>query len=170
MKKIILSLVVIVSISTISCQSKSESKQTYTEIEANGTQKVETVDRDESLIQENQLPDTAQKFIKNNFGSESIQNIIKEANRMGDEYQVQLSNGIKIEFNANGEWKEVKSELPNQSVGSIFLPQVTRDYLSKNYADIGIKSVDLDAKGIDVELLNNVDLKFDTNGNFIRID
>ncbi|HEY4538524.1 MAG TPA: PepSY-like domain-containing protein [Faecalibacter sp.] len=170
MKKIILSLVIIVSITAVSCQSNSETKQTYTEIEDNGTQKVETVDRDESLIQENQLPENAQKFIKNNFGSESVQNIIKEKNVTGDEYKVQLGNGIKIEFNANGEWKEVKAELPNQSVGALFLPQVTRDYLSKNYPDIGIESVDQDAQGIDIELLNKVDLKFDPQGNFLRID
>jgi len=170
MKKILLSIIVISSFVAISCQSKTETKQTYTEIEDNGQQKVETVDTDESIIQNTELPDTAQKFIKQNFGSETIQNVIKEADTMGDKYKVQLGNGIKVEFDANGEWKEVKAELANQSVGALFLPQTMRDYLNKNYPDIGIESVDRDGKGIDVELLNNVDLKFDTNGNFLRID
>lgn len=170
MKKIFLSFIVIASITAVSCQSKSETKQTYTEIEENGQQKIETTDSDETLLQSNNLPQNAQMFIKQNFGSENVQSVVKENDSSGDEYKVQLSNGIKIEFDANGEWKEVKAELANQSVGALFLPQVTRDYLSTNYPNIGIESVDRDAKGIDVELLNKVDLKFDTNGNFLRID
>jgi len=170
MRKGIVTTLIISSVVMLSCQSKTETKQTYTEIEENGQQKVETLDRNESIVQNTQLPDAAQKFIKNNFGSETVQNIIKEADATGDEYKVQLGNGIKIDFDANGEWKEVKAELANQSVGALFLPQNIRDYLTKNYPEIGVESVDRDARGIDVELLNNIDLKFDNNGNFLRID
>lgn len=169
MKKIMLATLVISSMAMYSCQSKSE-KQTYTEIEENGQQKIETTDSDETLVQTNNLPQNAQMFIKQNFGSETLQSVIKENDRKGDEYKVQLSNGIKIEFDANGEWKEVKAELANQSVGALFLPQITRDYLSTNYPNIGVESVDRDVQGIDVDLLNGIDLKFDTNGNFLRID
>ena len=92
--------------------------------------------------------------------------IIKEKNISGDEYKVQLSNGIKVDFDMNGEWTQVEAGVANQSVGSLFLPQISRDYLNKNYSEIGIKSIDKDSRGIDVELLNNIDLKFDLNGNF----
>ncbi|MBQ0147855.1 MAG: PepSY-like domain-containing protein [Flavobacteriaceae bacterium] len=170
MKKILLSAIVLSSFAMLSCQSKTETKQTYTEIEDNGQQKVETVDTDETIVQNTDLPNEAQNFIKNNFGSETIQSVLKEANISGDEYKVQLGNGIKLEFDANGQWKDVKAEVANQSVGALFLPQVTRDYLTQNYPNIGIKSVERDAKGIDIDLLNNIDLKFDTNGNFLRID
>ncbi|MBF0597541.1 PepSY-like domain-containing protein [Faecalibacter rhinopitheci] len=170
MKKILLSAIVLSSFAMLSCQSKTETKQTYTEIEDNGQQKVETVDTDETIVQNTDLPNEAQNFIKNNFGSETIQTVLKEANISGDEYKVQLGNGIKLEFDANGQWKDVKAEVANQSVGALFLPQVTRDYLTQNYPNIGIKSVERDTKGIDIDLLNNIDLKFDTNGNFLRID
>lgn len=170
MKKILLSAIVLSSFAMLSCQSKTETKQTYTEIEDNGQQKVETVDTDETIVQNTDLPNEAQNFIKNNFGSETIQTVLNEANISGDEYKVQLGNGIKLEFDANGQWKDVKAEVANQSVGALFLPQVTRDYLTQNYPNIGIKSVERYAKGIDIDLLNNIDLKFDTNGNFLRID
>lgn len=145
--------------------------ENYTVVKENGEQKTVTTDADEAVIQSTNLPPNAQTFIKQNFGSETIQNVLKETDHRGDEYKVQLGNGIKIEFDANGEWKEVKAGVANQSVGALFLPQVTRDYLSKYYPNIGIESVDRDAQGIDIDLLqNNVDLKFDSNGNFLRID
>lgn len=170
MKNIFLSILTISSFTMISCQSKSETKQTYTEIEENGHQKVEVSDSNEMVVQNTDLPQSAQTFIKQNFGSETIQNVIKETEASGDEYKVQLSNGIQIDFDANGQWKEVKAGVASQSVGALFLPQVTRDYLSENYPEINIESVERDAKGIDIELQNNTDLKFDTNGNFLRID
>lgn len=165
----LLGLIVIVACSDDK-KITNNNNESYTVIEENGQEKMVTTDYDEAIIQSADLPEKASQFLKNNFGSETIQNSIKENDIRGDEYKVQLSNGIKIDFDANGEWKEVKSEVANQSVGALFLPQVTRDYLAKNYSNIGIKSVDKDNKGIDVELNNDIDLKFDPSGNFIRID
>lgn len=147
-----------------------KNNESYTVIKQDGQEKLVTTDYDEAIVQASDLPEKATQFLKNNFGSETIQNSIKEKDVNGDEYKIQLSNGIKIDFDANGDWKEIKSEVANQSIGAIFLPQVTRDYLTKNHPQIEIKSVDKDAKGIDIELSNNIDLKFDLNGNFLRKD
>lgn len=144
--------------------------ESYTVIKENGQEKVVTADHDEVVMQGSDLPQNAQTFVKQHFGSETIQSSIREKENDGDEFKVQLSNGIKLEFDVTGKWKKVEAGLNNQSVGALFLPQTTRDYLSKNYQNIGIESAEQDAKGIDVDLLNGVDLKFDTNGNFVRID
>lgn len=172
MKKIVISIIVLSSLAIFSCNSTQEYKtnDSYTVVKEDGQQKAVTTDNDEVVVQQTDLPQSAQNFIKQNFGSEIIQNVIKESDVSGDEYNIQLSNGIKINFDANGEWKEVKAGVANQSVDASFLPQASREYLKKNYPEIGIKSIDRDATGIDVELLNNVDLKLDSNGNFLRID
>ena len=175
MKKLVVALFLIPIMGLISCTDKKEivvdPNESYTVVKENGEEKVVSKDTDETIINAGNLPEKSNQFLKNNFGSETIQNVVKEANINGDEYKVQLSNGVKVDFDANGDWKQVEAGIANQSVGALFLPQITRDYLNKNYPEIGIKSIDKDEKGIDIELLqNNVDLKFDTNGKFLKID
>lgn len=152
-------------------QQSQQNNESYTVVKENGDEKVVTTDRDEEIINSADLPDKANQFLKNNFGSEIIKNTTKELDKSGNEFKVQLSNGIKIDFDTNGEWKKVEAGLKDQSVGTIFLPQIARDYLKQNYPEIGVQSIERDERGIDVELLQqNVDLKFDTNGKFLRID
>ena len=57
------------------------------------------------LIQPNQLPQNAQKFIADTFKNAKI----VAAQRDTDSFEAVLSTGAKVKFNLNGEWDEIEA-------------------------------------------------------------
>ena len=74
----------------------------------------------------------------------------------------------KIDFDKKGEWKSIDTNL--KSVPATFVHKSIADYVKKNYPDTFVSKIERDSRGYDVELSNHMDLKFDTNGNFVRFD
>ena len=168
MKKIAFSLAIISLIGLQSCNNTDNKKETYQEIEENGTVKTETVDRNEQLLKEDELPESVRNFITQNFANAQIQNALHEKNNLeGDEYKVQLTDGTKIEFDQGGNWEEVKKE--KETIGKLtFLPTPLTDYIKNNYPADGVEKVEKKAQGYEVDLYpSDVELKFDQNGNFV---
>ncbi|RRT92711.1 PepSY-like domain-containing protein [Empedobacter falsenii] len=150
----------------------SMSPNTYMVLQDNGQQKTVNIDPNETVISANNLPVNAQNFVSKNFGNMEFVNAIKEVGRNITTYNIQLKDGTKIEFTDNGDWTEVKNGL-GKSIPTKFFPDNIQKYLQTKYPKIDAKSIEMDTKDkeIKVELLqNNVDLKFDLNGNFIKID
>lgn len=150
----------------------STSSNIYVVLQDNGQQKTVNIDPNETVISANNLPVNAQNFVSKNFGNMEFVNAIKEVERNITTYNIQLKDGTKIEFTDNGDWKEVKNGL-GKSIPTKFFPDNIQKYLQTKYPKIDAKSIEMDTKDkeIKVELLqNNVDLKFDLNGNFIKID
>ena len=150
----------------------STSSNTYVVLQDNGQQKTVNIDPNETVISANNLPVNAQNFVSKNFGNMEFVNAIKEVERNITTYNIQLKDGTKIEFTDNGDWKEVKNGL-GKAISIKFFPDNIQKYLQTKYPKIDAKSIEMDTKDkeIKVELLqNNVDLKFDLNGNFIKID
>ena len=50
------------------------------------------------------------------------------------------------------------------------LPQAILDYIQTNYPNIGIDEVELDDGMYEVELVNELELYFDLNGNFLFVE
>ncbi|WP_313094651.1 PepSY-like domain-containing protein [Empedobacter sp.] len=150
----------------------STSPNTYVVLQDNGQQKTVNIDPNETIISANNLPVNAQNFVSQNFGNMEFVNAIKEVKHNITTYNIQLKDGTKIEFTDNGDWTEVKNGL-GKSIPTKFFPDNIQKYLQSKYPKIDAKSIEMDTKDkeIKVELLqNNVDLKFDLNGNFIKID
>jgi len=42
--------------------------------------------------------------------------------------------------------------------------------VAANYTDAGINEISRDRRGYEVELTNQIELQFDQNGNFVRVD
>lgn len=151
---------------------ESASTNAYVVLQDNGQQKTVNIDPNESVISANNLPVNAQNFVSKNFGNMEFVHAIKEVDRNITTYNIQLKDGTKIEFTDNGDWIEVKNGL-GKAIPNKFFPENIKKYLQTKYPKIDAKSIDMDTKDkeIKVELLqNNVDLKFDLNGNFIKID
>lgn len=150
----------------------STSSNTYVVLQDNGQQKTVNVDPNETVISANNLPVNAQNFVSQNFGNMEFIHAIKEVERNITTYNIQLKDGTKIEFTDNGDWTEVKNGL-GKVIPNKFFPENIKKYLQTKYPKIDAKSIEMDTKDkeIKVELLENkVDLKFDLNGNFIKID
>lgn len=147
-------------------------QNSYAVLQDNGQQKTVALDPNETVIAANNLPVNAQNFVSRNFGNIEFLNAVKEVERNVATYNVQLKDGTKIEFTENGDWIEVKNGL-GKAIPIKFFPENIVKYLQAKYPKIDAKSIEIDEKDkeIKVELLQNkIDLKFDLNGNFIKID
>lgn len=120
-------------------------------------------------INQNQLPKTAKNFLFTNFKGVAISSVVEDREIYGvDEYKVYLSNGTKIEFDSKGNWKEVNGE--HQKLPYGFIPGSIRNYVAKSFPNTYIVKIEKERWSYKAELSNGVDLKFDKNGNFSRID
>lgn len=122
----------------------------------------------EVIIPFNQLPAKAKTFIHQHFKDVKVMNVIQDKDVFSKDFDVNFENGTKIEFDRTGNWKEIKTL--SGSVPSSLVPAKIKQYISNNYNGASIVEINKDAYKIDVELSNGVDLDFDKNGNFLRID
>ena len=123
--------------------------------------------RDE-IISEQQLPAAAKTFVKQYFKNRTVSLAKKDVDLGSTSFDVVLNSGTKIEFNVKGEWKEV--DCAPAAVPAALIPAAIAKYVKANYANLKIVKIERDAAGYDIELSNDVDLQFDKQGNFVRID
>lgn len=151
MKKIVLalSLFAFVGFTTISCNNDDDNNTTFVEL--------------------NTLPTAARDFVGNYFPGVELLNIEKysPAKENGAMYEVNFRNGSDAEFDTSGNWISVEASGNNTIPTGFILPSIV-SYVSNNYPNQGINQIEIKNGGFEVELTNDVDLHFDSNGNFIR--
>ena len=120
-----------------------------------------------------ELPKSAKEYIEQQFPTENITFVEKDKDLMlwnnEDMYEVHFSSGLEVVFNEAGEVTEIDAA-KDQEIPLEALPSTIVSYVDTNYKETGIKSWEVDGKDQDVELTNGVDLEFDKNGKFLRVD
>ena len=119
-------------------------------------------------ISAQKLPAEAQKFLKMHFPKNSVVSAMHDKDITDNDYTVILDNGVKIEFGSTGKWESVKSR--NSAIPASVIPVKISDYVSNHYKSLGIEKIERKRYGYEVELTNDLDLKFDLNGNFLGLD
>ncbi|MDR2010786.1 MAG: PepSY-like domain-containing protein [Bacteroidales bacterium] len=114
------------------------------------------------------LPQKAQDFIAKHFSGEKISYIKIDEELLKTDYDVTFVSGKELEFTKDGEWKEV--DCKNSAVPSEIIPANILTYVKQNFSNLDITKIEKKSKSYEVELSNNLDLEFDKNGNFLRID
>ena len=114
-----------------------------------------------------QLPAAAQTFIKTNFSSDKVSHAFIDEG-FSTEYEVYFENGNQIEFDKNGQWKEVKCVIGK--VPAKIIPVSISKYISQYFNGTDIIKIKKDRRGYEVELRNEIELEFDLNGNFVKMD
>ena len=115
------------------------------------------------------LPQPALEFAAKIFPNAKIVGFeIDKALLKPVEYDATLSDGSRIEFDSNGTWTDIESKFTG--VPASILPSGIAAYIESNYKGQKIKSVSKESRGWEVELANDLELKFDISGNFIGID
>jgi hypothetical protein len=125
-------------------------------------------DNDKMIIRE-ELPEKAQMFLTKHF--DGVEVLYAKAERdMGivTSYDVVLDGNVKVEFNRSGEWTSVDCE--HSQVPNSVLPQGVLDYVSNKFAKAYVVEIERGLMGYDVKLSNDLDLDFDKNGKFLRVD
>lgn len=123
----------------------------------------------DKIITREELPEKSQMFLVEHFAEANM--LYAKAERdMGviTSYDVLLEGNVKVEFNRSGEWTSVDCE--HGRVPDSVLPQGVLDYVKQKFAKAHVVEVERDMMGYDVKLSNDLDLEFDKEGNFLRID
>lgn len=116
-----------------------------------------------------QLPVTARQFIRTHFPEAAVSHIkIEKEFWKGNEYDVILTNGFDLDFDNDGQWKEVNGH--QAAIPVSVLPSKIASYLKRNFPAIAVVSIDKDRDGFEVKLADRRELKFSPEQEFIRFD
>jgi hypothetical protein len=127
-------------------------------------------DNNEVVINVADLPKAADVFVTTYFPNTTYVAITKQntADSDGSVYDVRLSNNFEIDFDINGNWMDIDGN--HQAIPVELVPQKIQAYVTANYPNQFVTSIDNERTTIEAELSNNIDLVFDLQGNFLRID
>ncbi|WP_212923679.1 PepSY-like domain-containing protein [Capnocytophaga cynodegmi] len=120
----------------------------------------------DDLIPYNNLPNTAQSFISKYFNGA---NVVKTETESNGRYSVDLSNGVEVDFDANGNWTKVDAR-DGQALSALvtsmdFIPQSIINHVTTAYPKNAINSIEKKKTGYEVDLVGvEKDIYFDVNG------
>lgn len=124
--------------------------------------------KEDRPIKVEQLPAAAQEFIKAHFPKSTVSFAKIDDELVYKEYEVMLTDGTKLEFDGEGEWKDVDCKY--STVPSAIVPKQIAQYVRKNYPDAKILKIDRDRRDYEVTLSNRLELTFDMQFNLVDID
>lgn len=119
-------------------------------------------------IKVEQLPEKAQKFLTTYWNDVKVVKAEMDKDGLEVTYDVYLENKTNIEFDKKGEWKEIKSPMAEIPKGVII--QNIVDYVANNYSGSRIEKIKREHHHYEVELTNDIELRFNKKGEFKRID
>ena len=114
------------------------------------------------------VPEAVTAFVKQYFPNATIAGVEVDNEHGGMEYDIYLSDGTQIDFDANNQWDKV--ECHTSGVPAALIPQAIATYVKNNYQNLAITKIDREFRGYEIELSNGLDLSFDKSGNFMGID
>ena len=123
----------------------------------------------DSKVTFNDLPADAINFVRQHFLVDHIASVWKDTDYNDEEYTVIFRDGLEIEFNGNGDWKELKArhgKVPDHVVPEKILAHVRATFPFESIKEV---SRNLTKKRYKAELTDNQELKFDENFNFIGV-
>lgn len=123
----------------------------------------------DSKVTFNDLPADAINFVRQHFLVDHIASVWKDTDYNDEEYTVIFRDGLEIEFNGNGDWKELKArhgKVPDHVVPEKILAQVSATFPFESIKEV---SRNLTKKRYKAELTDDQELKFDENFNFIGV-
>lgn len=123
----------------------------------------------DSKVTFNDLPADAINFVREHFLVDHIASVWKDTDYNDEEYTVIFRDGLEIEFNGNGDWKEFKAR--HGKVPDHVVPEKILAHVSATFPFESIKEVsrNLTKKRYKAELTDDQELKFDENFNFIGV-
>lgn len=120
------------------------------------------------IIPAEQLPASAKAFIQQYFPGQGISYVKLDKDFSKTKYEVRLNNGVELEFDKKGIWDKVKCK--PSGVPAALIPAPIANYVKSNFAGAIIVKIDKERYGYDVELSNDLDLKFNRKGQLKAVD
>ena len=110
----------------------------------------------------------AKDFIEQNFPNMKVAFVESYFGIFGSSYELTFNTGDEVKVTTTGDWKEISSEymdFPQQ-----LIPDFIKTYLDDNFPNVKIEKMEKYKKYIEVELVNNVEIKFNYQGIVIDLD
>lgn len=123
---------------------------------------------DDKPITIDKMPAAAQDFIKTHFDGLSVAVAKQEGAFIIKNYEVIFSNGDKVEFNRNGVWTNVDCKY--SSVPQAIVPDRIAKYVAEKFPGAQILQIEKEDRRYEVELSNNIDLKFNNSFEILDVD
>ena len=120
------------------------------------------------LIKYSELPTLAQTFIQKHFNQEDISHIERDREGIHYEYNVYLKNATEIDFDHQGNLQSIDCKRTNVPEGIV--PEVIMSFISLHHPNLFVIEYVIDYRHQTVELNNEIELIFDREGHFLRMD
>ena len=114
------------------------------------------------------LPKEAQKFLSVHYPQNKVLSATHDRDITDNDYTVYLDDGTKIEFDGSGKWESIKNH--NGKIPAGIVPAEIQKYIAAHYPSLGVEKIEHKRYGYEVELTNDLDMKFSSNGKFIGLD
>ncbi len=125
----------------------------------------------ESDITYAELPQLGKTMIETHFEANTVVSVTRKNNSDTDGglYEVRLNNGIEIDLDKDGNWTDIEGN--RQKLPDTLIPSPILSYVVKQYpAPLFIEGIDKEPYGYQIDLSNDLDLKFNADGSFIGLD
>ncbi len=121
----------------------------------------------EVILAESEIPSAIMTYKTTHFPNNGISRAIKDTELNTITYELDLVGNFELDFNADYQITDIDgaSKLPDSVI-----PQPLLDYVSQHYADNFITDWELEANYQQIALNNGVELEFEMDGTFLRID
>lgn len=115
-----------------------------------------------------ELPAASQQFVRNHFQNVKVSYAKVDGGVMDKDYTVVFVDGSKVEFNKNGEWKEVESKFG--MVPEAIVPPQIGSYVAAHFEGRRITDIERTRRGYEVVLDNGIELDFNNRFQVTKID
>ena len=129
---------------------------------------VTTCFADDKMILPEQLPAAAKEFLQTHFPDNGILFAQKDNDGLKKKFEVRLKDGTEVDFDKKGEWEKVDCKM--KAVPAVLVPEAIATYVNANFPGEMIVKIDKERYGYDIELSNDLDLKFNKQGMLIGMD
>ena len=123
-----------------------------------------SADDDDRVITYQQLPQAAQTFLKQHFAKKVPLVVTAD----WDDFTIMYETGEKVEFDKQGNWKEIvcrATKVPNDVV-----PEPIMTYVQQNYPGKSVVKMDRHRSVYEVKLNNGLEIEFTRNFQVLEVD
>ncbi|MFT3740770.1 MAG: PepSY-like domain-containing protein [Breznakibacter sp.] len=122
---------------------------------------------EETTMAVDEVPTEITTYTSTHFPENAIVKAVKDKEKGTHSYEISLEGGYYLEFNSQKEVTDIEgvSKLPDSSI-----PTGLLEYVQQNYPDFHIVGWETDGTGQELELNSGLELKFNAQGEFLRID
>lgn len=121
----------------------------------------------ETELKESELPEEIKAYVATHFAESTVEHAWKEKDDFTTTYEVQLSGNVQLEFDEKKRIEEIEALT---ALPASVIPGQIEAYVKSHYPDNFIIAWELDGKIQQIKLDHGLELVFDKNGNFLRID